>query len=236
MSAKLDAEDIAYWYLRLNGFLCLRNFLVHGDRRGEDRTEIDIVGVRFRHRREHLDKPMIDDDWIERAKRTIVVFCDVKKGAQDFNPAWLNQRRRVMESFLALVGVIPEGLWDQTARELYGSGRSEPNPDILITALLAHHDPQQLVSLRWKSAEILQLGHALRFVHGRFSAYDVVKRSHDQWEPSGHALWALYDRYRWSEDDFVKAGLNCIGSGTTEIASTKTNPRQSSLSSGENRG
>jgi len=30
MSAKLDPEDIAYWYLRLNGFLILRNFLVTG--------------------------------------------------------------------------------------------------------------------------------------------------------------------------------------------------------------
>lgn len=76
MSAKLNAEDIAYWYLRLNGFLCLRNFLVHGDRRGDDRTEIDLVGVRFRHRREHLNKPMIDDRGIERAERTIVMFCD----------------------------------------------------------------------------------------------------------------------------------------------------------------
>jgi hypothetical protein len=98
MSAKLNAEDIAYWYLRLNGFLCLRNFLVHGDRRGDDRTEIDVVGVRFQHRREHLSKPMIDDKWVELASRTIVVFCDAKTGARDFNCAWSNQRRKIMES------------------------------------------------------------------------------------------------------------------------------------------
>src|SRR5207245_2536240 len=97
--ATLNAEDIAYWYLRLNGFLCLRNFLVHGDRRGEDRTEIDVVGARFPHRREHLSQPMRDDDWVERAERTVVVFCDAKKGASDFNPAWLKHRRQIMESF-----------------------------------------------------------------------------------------------------------------------------------------
>src|SRR5262249_44491398 len=119
MSAKLNAEDIAYWYLRLNGFLCLRSFLVHGDRRGDDRTEIDVVGVRFRHRREHLSKPMLDDNWVERAGRTIVVFCDAKMGARDFNRAWSNQRRKIMESFLALVGAVPRGLWDQVACELY---------------------------------------------------------------------------------------------------------------------
>jgi len=68
MSATLNADDIAYWYLRLNGSLCLRNFLVHGDRRGEDRTEMDAVRVRFRYRREHLSQPMLDDDWVERAE------------------------------------------------------------------------------------------------------------------------------------------------------------------------
>jgi hypothetical protein len=212
----LDAEDLAYWYLRLNGFLCLRNFLVHGDRRGEDRTKIDVVGVRFRHRREHLNRPMIDDDWIERPGRTIVVFCDAKTGAQDFNPTWMNQPRRIMESFLALVGVIPKEHWEQVAHELYGSGRSEPSSDLLITALLIHHDPQRRVLLRWKSAEVVQLEHALRFVHRRFKAYDVIKSSHEQWERSGHSLWALYERYHWSEDKFVKVGLNCIGCSGTE--------------------
>ena len=53
MAPQLDAEDIAYLNLPLNGFLLLQNFLVHGDRRGETRTEIDVLGVRFRHRREH---------------------------------------------------------------------------------------------------------------------------------------------------------------------------------------
>ncbi len=236
MSDKLNPEDVAYWYLRLIGFLCLRNLLVHGDRRGDDRTEIDVVGVCFRYRREHLDNPMVDDDWIERVERTIVVFCDAKKGAHGFNRAWSNQRRRIMESFLALVGVIPDGLWDQAARELYERGRSEPSPDLLITALLIHHDPQQQALLRWKGAEIVQLGHAFRFVHRRFRAYDVIKRSHEQWEKSGHSLWRLYDRYRWSEDEFVRAGLNCIGSSTTDIAPARDNAKQPLSLFDENRG
>jgi hypothetical protein len=229
----LNAEDVAYWYLRLNGFLCLRNFLVHGDRRGEDRTEIDVVGVRFRYRREHLSKPMFDDVWVERAEQTIVVFCDAKKGANDFNSAWLNQRRQIIESFLALIGVIPGGLWDRVARELYDNGCSEPSPDLLITALLIHHDPQQQVSLRWKAAKVIQIAHALQFIHRRFKAYDMIKRSHGQWEPSGHSLWRLYDRHHWSEDDFVNAGLSSIGVSTPDPASVRDNTTQSSSRSEE---
>src|SRR6266403_1768319 len=94
MPMTLNAEGVAYWYLRLNGFLCLRNFLVHGDTGGEVRTEIDVVGVRFKHRREHFRDPMIDDDWIEQAKRTIVVFCDAKTGARDINLPWQNRERK----------------------------------------------------------------------------------------------------------------------------------------------
>ena len=98
----LDAEDIAYWYLRLNGFLTIDNFLVHGDRRGETRTDIDVLGVRFKNRREHLDNPMTDDEWIEGARKNIVVFCDAKRGARDINQTWRCRNKEILESFLAL--------------------------------------------------------------------------------------------------------------------------------------
>ena len=207
----LNAEDVAYWYLRLNGFLCLRNFLVHGDTGGEVRTEIDVVGVRFKHRREHFRDPMIDDDWIEQTKRTIVVFCDAKTGARDINLPWQNRERKTMESFLAFVGIFPREVWDRVASELYTNGRSESCPDVLITCLLVHHDPQRLVSPRWNSTQVIQIERALSFIHRRFRGYRSIKRSHDQWEPSGNTLWDLYELHRRSERAFVTAGLAAIG-------------------------
>ncbi len=204
----LNPEDIDYWYLRLNGFLTLRNFLVHGDRKGETRTEIDVLGVRFLHRREHLAEPMDDDNWIGQIKRTIVVFCDAKIGAQDFNDAWINRDKKVMESFLALVGVIPQTEWASVAHQLYETGRSEPDGNVLITMLLMHHDPKGRVSKRLKSAQQIQIEHALRFIHKRFKKYHAVKTPHGQWEPSGHAIWDLYCKSRHSEDEFVSDVLN----------------------------
>jgi hypothetical protein len=217
MSAKLDLEgelspeDIAYWYLRLNGFLILRNFLVHGDRKGETRTDIDVLGVRFQYRREHLDQPMKDDDWIARAGRTIVVFCEAKKGAADFNPAWTNRDKMTMESFLALVGIIPREHWSSVANELYEVGRSEVNRDVLITALLMNHDPESKVSTRLKRAQQVQLEHALWFIHRRFKTYHAVKTPHGQWEPSGHTIWDIYNSCRRSEGQFAKAVMERIG-------------------------
>lgn len=104
----LTAEEVAYWYLRLNGFLMIQNFIVHGDRRGRTRTDIDVLGVRFRWRREHIADPMRDDDWVRVSDRTIVVFCDAKKGPEDLNPTWTDRNQKMMESFLTLIGVLPD--------------------------------------------------------------------------------------------------------------------------------
>lgn len=202
MQAKLNAEDVAEWYLRLNGFLLLRNVLVHGDRKRDGpRTEIDVLGVRFRHRCEHLNEPMRDDEWIKEANRTIVVICDAKRGAEDFNEAWTNRDRKVMESVLAFVGVIPPCEWSRVAGELYDIGRSEWQ-DILITLLLIHHDPHDQIS-RLKSAKQIQIEHASRFIHRRFKEHGTIKLDHNQWGPSGKTLWDLYEQFRNLEDQFV---------------------------------
>jgi hypothetical protein len=209
MRANLDAEVVAYWYLRLNGFLLLRNVLLHGDQKSHGtRTEIDVLGVRFRHRREL--RQMMDDEWIEGENRTIVVLCDAKRGAEDFNKAWTNRRREVMESALAFVGVIPQCEWSRVAGELYDIGRSEWQ-DILITLLLIHHDPDHQVSrLQLKSAKQIQIEHASRFIHKRFSEWGTVKTDHNQWEPSGQRIWDLYYCTRGPED-FVKSIMREIG-------------------------
>jgi hypothetical protein len=207
----LTSEDVAYWYLRLNGFLTLKNFLVHGDRRGEERTEIDVLGVRFQHRREHFANPMEDDAWITKAASTIVVFCDAKRGARDFNDSWTRRDRRVMESFLALVGIVPQIRWRKVAQDLYRRGQSSPKKGLLLTTLLVHHDPSSMAPVRWPDAPRVQLGHALRFIHERFEIYRNIKSAHTQWDASGHRLWDLYDERRGNADEFVSTVLLEIG-------------------------
>jgi hypothetical protein len=45
----LNAERLAYWYLRLNGFMTIDNFVLHDkSKKGiAHRTDADIYGVRF---------------------------------------------------------------------------------------------------------------------------------------------------------------------------------------------
>jgi len=206
----LTAEDVAYWYLRLNGFLLLRNFLVHGDRRGDTRTEIDILGVRFPHRQEHLANPMSDDDWIgNNPLKTLVVFCDAKASDRDFNDAWFHEDRKVMESFLSLVGASPESARPAIASQLYKCGRASDG-DTLYLNLLLNSDPERRVAMRWPQAQGVQIKDALTFIFKRFSAYKGIKLDHGQWNLAGHSLWDEVAVSRTSEE-FALGVMRKIG-------------------------
>ena len=44
---EMNPETIAYWFFRLNGCATITNFVVHPDRRGSQRTDVDVLAVRF---------------------------------------------------------------------------------------------------------------------------------------------------------------------------------------------
>ncbi|HEV3146870.1 MAG TPA: hypothetical protein VGZ47_23485 [Gemmataceae bacterium] len=46
------AEELAYWYLRLNGCFTIPNFVVHPDSGTNQKTDIDVFAVRFPFRAE----------------------------------------------------------------------------------------------------------------------------------------------------------------------------------------
>ena len=118
----------------------------------------------------------------------------------------------MMESFLALVGILPECRRAAVSDELYRYGRSEPDETLLITTLLIHHDPEGLVEPRWPIAKTIQLRDALRFIHRRFNEYHNVKLPHGQWAPSGQALWDRYRDHRNDDGTFVQVVLHELGS------------------------
>jgi hypothetical protein len=123
----------------------------------------------------------------------------------------MRRDRRVMESFLALVGIVPQIHWRKVAQDLYQTGRSSPEKGLLLTTLLVHHDPSARAPVRWPDAPRVQLGDALRFIHERFEIYRNIKSAHTQWDASGHRLWDLYDERRNNPDEFVCAVLCEMG-------------------------
>ena len=101
LSESLDPEKVAYWYFRLNGFLQIENFVVHPERRGGQRTDADLLAVRFPHRAERLfDDPndiMPDDEHRLSLSHDLidVVIAEVKTNQPcTLNGPWTQEERQ----------------------------------------------------------------------------------------------------------------------------------------------
>lgn len=79
-------EELAYWYLRLNGFFPITNFVIHRDAtlRGSQNSDADIVAIRPPNVYE--DVGGAPQDWDGKLQeifdfdRTIGLICQVKTG------------------------------------------------------------------------------------------------------------------------------------------------------------
>jgi disulfide oxidoreductase YuzD len=77
-------EELAYWYLRLNGFFPLTDFVIHMDHEIERTSDCDVLAVRPAHVYEEIGGQ--PDDWDDifpanpNAPCTIGVICQVKTG------------------------------------------------------------------------------------------------------------------------------------------------------------
>ena len=129
VSDHLDPEKVAYWYFRPNGFLQIENFVVHPERRVGQRTDADLLAVRFPFRAERLfDDPndiMADDvqqlalsgDLID------VVIVEVKRNQPcTLNGPWTRQDRQNVHRVLAAIGCLPTGRINGAAADIYRAG------------------------------------------------------------------------------------------------------------------
>jgi hypothetical protein len=77
-------EEIAYWYLRLNGFFMIENFVIHRSGNGNYRSDIDIIAVRFPYVIEKIGGQPSDWDasFFEKFNKNKIIglICEVKTG------------------------------------------------------------------------------------------------------------------------------------------------------------
>jgi hypothetical protein len=104
---EIDPEQLAYWYFRLNGFLTTVNFVVHDDEAEEQRTEVDLVGVRFKDRRELLVDPMKDDIKFSREETPVLfVIAEVSRTKCKLNGPWTKENLRNLDRVLSAFGMV----------------------------------------------------------------------------------------------------------------------------------
>lgn len=211
-----ESEKVAYWYFRLNGFFQIENFVVHPRSRGSQRTDADLLAVRFPHRAERLiDDPndvMADDvDRISLSHSLIdVVIAEVKTSEScTLNGPWTREGDQNVHRVLAAIGCLPADRIEAASADIYRAGVhvSDLGYRIRLVAVGEAHNDE----LATTYPEVTQLiwVDMLAFIWTRFRRYRRQKTQVDQWNPSGLKLKELADGL--SMEKFIEEVLRLMG-------------------------
>lgn len=191
----MNSERLAYWYFRLNGFLTTENFIVHPDSGSEQRTDADLLAVRFADRAENLDEPMEDDARISRANTYAnIVIAEVKTSDCKLNGPWTLPDDRNMNRVIKAIGCMPDASVEAASQSLYSTGAwSGGNATIRLIAIGDRKNPK----LELHGGATLPLeqqiswSEIVAFVIMRFKTYKRQKSSVPQWTYDGKKLQRL---------------------------------------------
>ena len=197
---EMDPETIAYWFFRLNGCTTITNFVVHPDRRGSQRTDVDVLAVRFPHRAELLTSgdPMPDHPVFNSDGKIDIIFAEVKHGLCSLNGPWTNPEDKNMQRTLYAVGAFDSHRAPEVAQALYQAGYYQD--DIYRVRLFGLGERKNDAILT--TAVQLLWDEILAFIFDRFTKYRSQKAHHGQWDSTGSWLYALASRR--TQEEFIE--------------------------------
>ena len=194
-------EKLAYWFFRLNGCLTIENFVVHPDVGSDQRTDADIIGVRFPYRAELFANPMTDHPVFRQiGDRPFLFIAEVKGRTCRLNGPWTSPDRQNIQRVLRAVGAIPLPEVNAAADALYQTNKYDS--DHYAVRLFGLGDRIGDFSINYPNAIPLTWDEVLRFIFRRFQQYHEQKRAHPQWCSTGTLLWKLAEQTR-DEETFV---------------------------------
>lgn len=206
----ISSERLAYWFLRLNGFLTQYNFVVHpegADQHGhyKQQTEVDVIGVRFPHRRENRIKPMQDHGLFHGDGRLQLVLAETKSTRCTLNLSWREPAKENMQKVLSAVGVLPPDQVDAASAGLYQDGVWANGAEVSVRWVLFGMQPNktlcdalpQMPQLTWDRD-------VLPFIFQRFFDYHLEKQSHGQWDADAKGLFSTIAEAGYCRDKFIE--------------------------------
>lgn len=206
---RIDPERVAYWYLRLNGFLQIENFIVHPRTTGGQRTDADLIGVRFPFRAERLyDNPddlMADDTGALRLSsgKIDVVIAEIKAGRCALNGPWTNPTGHNIQRVLAAIGCLASEHIEEASEALYRDALYDSLAHLRIRLVLIGREPDTTLPGTYAGVTQVTWHDALTFIWGRFDRYSRQKAQTQQWDMTGRTLKRLAHDHRHSQTDFV---------------------------------
>jgi hypothetical protein len=172
-------ELVVDCYLRLNGYFIVNNFILH-DQHGGQKTEVDLIGVRFSNQVEIIEdsegklrvlendlKLVRNDDFVD------VVIAEVKKGEADINGPF--KKEEVLEYILNWSGCLDDGERVEAIKCLKRKEDFRTSDGRVRVRFVCFGEPSRI---RCKQITLLD---ALKFTRERFKKYGDYKTHSDQW-------------------------------------------------------
>lgn len=182
-------ERLAYWCFRLNGFLTTENFIVHPDTGTNQRTDADMLAVRFAHRSENILEPMEDDPKVATCSTFAnVIIAEVKTGTCFLNGPWTDSNAHNMHRVLKALGCVPDSALDAACEALYKEGFWHDN---VTTIRLFALGELKSKGLAISEAQQVTWNEVIEFCAKRFQDYKKQKSSVGQWTNDGKKLRQL---------------------------------------------
>jgi len=207
----INIEEVAYWFFRLNGCLTIKNFVVHPDFGGGQRTEVDILAVRFPYRLELITsgEPMRDHEVFKSSDLIDIVIAEVKSDHCRINGPWRNKPDENMHRVLYAIGAFKKDDVPKVAESLYDKGYyQDDNFRVRIFAIGSRKNS----NLEKKFPEVVQItwDEIVGFIYDRFNKYKDPKAHHPQWDWIGEFLYKTSTSLH-NKDEFIKFMKNLMG-------------------------
>lgn len=172
-------EQLTLWYLRLNGYFTVPNFILHPDTPGSERTDADILGVRFPYSREVAGVEMKrDDSLVRQDDKTDFIIAEVKRGVCRLNGPWTDPKLENMQYVLKWMGMVSKSEVHKVAEDLYTNQVCEREEWGLRLVCFGNRKSRRL------HRNVLQFTHeeVVQFISDRFREHVDIKTSHKQWD------------------------------------------------------
>jgi hypothetical protein len=182
-------DSVAEWFLRLNGFFTVLNFVVHPvepDEGTVQRTDADVLGVRFPNREEIVGgNPLTDHPAFQESSRQMLVIAEVKTGRCRMNGPWTQREDENVFNVLRSFGNFAPVALKEVSDALYQTGYFQSDhfeAKLLCFGATRSGDlPDGVLQFTWDQV--------FGFIHDRYKAFWRVKCQNQQWPPIGRFLW-----------------------------------------------
>lgn len=199
---QLNPENIANWFFRLNGCTTIPNLVVHPDRPGESqRTDVDVLAVRFPHRKELLTSgnPMKDHEIFNESPQIDIILAEVKHSMCSLNGPWTNPNDQNLYRVLYAIGAFPEENVPTVAGDLYSYGQYSDSQFQVRLLTIGNMRNVEILP----GATQLLWDDLIEFIFGRFQVFAREKAHHNQWDSTGQTLYRLATKRNKTKDVFV---------------------------------